>query len=78
MGFINVMEYIFGLGIFGFIRWFLDEIILQTQVVARTGDTQNLALYIWDAVIVVYIIVGALWLINKFSEEAYMRKLRGF
>lgn len=71
MSFIPVLEYLAGIFIFGFVKLICNDIIDAVQIVSRTGDTYSLGLYIWIGITIVYVIGGAFWLWNKYTEPQY-------
>jgi len=71
VSFIPVMGYIGGIFTFGFLYWLLDGIRKDIQVVATTGDTYDLLLMMWGALLIVYLIFGGVWVIRKYNEDQY-------
>lgn len=74
MSFVPVLYYVTGLGTFGFIYWLLDGILdtfIETGVYT-SSNTWDLLLYLWIAIIFVYIIFGGIWLIRKYNEKEYI------
>lgn len=73
MSFIPVLEYIIGLGVFGFIYWLLNGIIgyMTDANVHVTGTIWEFLNYIWIGIIIIYIIFGGIWLIRKYNELEY-------
>ena len=65
------MGYIGGIFTFGFLYWLLDGIRKDIQVVATTGDTYDLLLMMWGALLIVYLIFGGVWVIRKYNEDQY-------
>lgn len=68
MSAIHVMEYIAGLGIFGFTYWLLDGIISLIKPVSSTDNPYTFILYVWIGVIIIYLIFGIIWLVRSYSE----------
>ena len=66
-----MMSYLIGLAVFGLIYWILDGIekIMVGTGLAVAGDTYDLLLYLWIAVIVVYVLFGGIWLIRTYNEK---------
>ena len=73
MSAIPVLQYVVGLGIFGFTYWLLDG-ILETVILAgvhKTGSIFDYLLYFWTGCIVLYIIFGGWWVVRKYNEAEY-------
>ena len=75
MSFTNVILYLIGLVVFGFVYWLLDGIadIFIAMNIANTTDftSYELVKYIWAGVVVVYLIFGGVWLIRSFQRQTY-------
>ena len=73
--FIPVVLYILGLILFGFLTWLLDGIlsIFKGLNIANTTDfgSYDILIYIWYAVVVVYLIFGGIWLLRTYNERQY-------
>lgn len=71
MAFGFVIDYVIGLGIFGFVYWILDggfvTEIIQADI-ATQGDVLNLYMYIWAGFVIVYLMFGAMWLPRRINE----------
>lgn len=71
MAFNFVIDYIIGLGIFGFVYWILDEgfvaLVIQADV-ATQGTVLDFYMYIWAGLVLVYLLFGAMWLPRKINE----------
>lgn len=68
---IRVILYFAGLAIFGFIYWILDAIldVFIGANVATLGAVYNLCIFLWGAVLVVYLIFGGLYFVRQFMEK---------
>ena len=68
-----VFDYLFGLGLFGFIYWILNgiKIVMQGQasLSSTTTPVYDLANLLWTGALIVYLIFGAFWLPKKIQEE---------
>ena len=66
-------DYLFGLGLFGFIYWILNGIKSVMQTTASLDSTTlpvyDLANLLWTGALVIYLIFGAFWLPKKIQEE---------
>ena len=71
MSAIYVLEYILGLGVFGFMYWLLDSIQHDISVASTKGDVFNFLGYAWTGLIIVYLIFGGIWLVRKYNEREY-------
>ena len=67
--------YFIGLVVFGFIYWLLDgmmDIFVATNVADTTTFTvYPLLMYVWAGIVVVYLVVGGIWLIRSFQKQTY-------
>jgi len=54
MSFIPVLQYIVGLGVFGFLYWLLDGIARTLDDVSETGDVYNILFFFWAALVILY------------------------
>ena len=73
MSFIPVLQYMVGLGFFGFM-WWLTNGILESFIavgIHETGDLWNLMQYVWIGIIFIYLIFGGIWLARKYNEAQY-------
>jgi len=73
---IPVLLYLIGLVIFGFTYWLMNGIL---DIFKDTGiaDTTTYTVYpflifIWVAIIVLYVILGGIWLMRTYNENNYM------
>jgi len=73
MSFIPVLQYIVGLGIFGFLWWLTNGIVSSIVVVGvhKSGDVWELMQYVWLGIIFIYLIFGGIWLVRKYNEVQY-------
>lgn len=73
MSFSNVILYIAGLVVFGFIYWLLNGItdIFRSMNIHNTTDftSYELLMYIWGGIVLVYLIFGGIWLIRSFQRQ---------
>lgn len=73
--FTNVLLYLIGLAVFGFIYWLLDG-ILDIFIAANIADTTTftpweLMTYVWAGIVIVYLVFGGIWLIRSFQKRTY-------
>ena len=73
MSFIPVLQYIVGLGFFGFMWWLFNGIVDSFIAVGvhETGDVWDLMQYAWVGIIFIYLIFGGIWLSRKYNEAQY-------
>ena len=73
MSFIPVLEYIMGLGVFGFVYWLLNGIkdMMVDANVHKTGTIWDFLCYVWIGIIIIYLIFGGIWLVRKYNELEY-------
>ena len=73
MSFVPVLQYGFGLGIFGFIYWLMDGVldIMRDLGIHEEGTTYTFLTYLWAGILIIYIIFGGWWLIRKYEEQQY-------
>lgn len=70
MSFLPVIEYLAGIGVFGFVYWVLDNIVDEFLAVGvhRTGDVHDLLFYLWLGILVIYLVFGGLWVIREYNK----------
>jgi len=68
----HALDYIFGLGIVGFI-WAVMNLVIEgvDNGISNTGDVYTLALGIWNVILVLYLLFGAFWLFRVVKEWQY-------
>jgi len=74
MSFVPVLEYGFGIGVFGFVGWLLGG-VKDTIVAAgihETGPVWTLMDYGWTGAFIIYLVFGGIWLVRKYNEKEYM------
>ena len=71
--FIPVLQYLLGIGVFGFIYWLLNGIltIIIAENIHETGTIYDFTTYIWAGLIIIYLIFGGIWVIRKYNEKEY-------
>ena len=67
-GVMAAFDYLFGLGVFGFLYWLLNGILVEIRPVSETGDLLTFANWLWWGAIVLYLIFGMFWLPRKVKE----------
>ena len=70
-----VFDYMFGIGMFGFMYWLLNGILVNFKPLSSTGTLFDWANYLWFGSLVAYLVFGAFWLPRKLKEWEYMRRL---
>lgn len=68
---IPALSYILANIVFGLTMWFLNGIFVELRFVSETGDVYNFGLWMWDAIIIVFIIGSGFWLIRQYTKKAY-------
>lgn len=68
---IPIFEYIAAIIIFGLVYWFLNGILTEFTFVSATGDTYNLGMYIWVAIIIVFLIGASVYVIRRYTKKQY-------
>jgi len=73
MSFVPVLQYIVGLGAFGFCYWLTNGIVTSfiESGASQTGTTMDLLHAFWTGIIIVYLIFGGWWVIRKYNEAEY-------
>jgi hypothetical protein len=73
MSFTNVILYLIGLVVFGFLYWILDGImdIMKATGIQNTTDftPYELLIYVWAGIVIVYLIFGGVWMIRSFQKQ---------
>ena len=67
-GVFAAFDYIFGLGVFGFMYWLLNGILVEIQPVSESGSLYDFTIWLWGGSLVLYLVFGALWLPRKLKE----------
>jgi uncharacterized membrane protein YciS (DUF1049 family) len=76
---IPVIEYLAGIFVFGFIDLIMNDVVLSAReaywgVVNGTvyqpmlSLTDQLGIWFWHGIVIVYLIIGAFWLIRMYTE----------
>lgn len=73
MSFTNVILYLIGLVVFGFVYWLLNGItdILKVSGIHNATDftSYDILMLVWGGIVVVYLIFGGIWVIRSFSRK---------
>lgn len=64
----KAFDYMIGFALFGLTYWLLTGILVEFQVISVQDDVYTLALYLWSACIVIYLVFGAFWFFNALKE----------
>jgi len=64
----HAMDYLFGLGVFGFVYWILNGIRVEFQPVSETGTIYDWANYMFNGAVIIYLIFGAFWFFRVLKE----------
>ena len=61
-------DYIFSLGVFGFL-WFIVNLIISVFALASgSGTLQDFARYMWYGSLLIFLIFGPFWFFNKLKD----------
>ena len=73
MSAIPVLQYSIGIGVFGFVYWLLDGILdtMKATGVSETGSVYDIMIFLWLAILVIYLIFGGIWVVRKYNEAEY-------
>jgi hypothetical protein len=71
LSFLKAVEYILGIGFFGFMYWLLDGIRTEIMPISERGNVYSLADYIWVASLIIYLIFGGIWVVRSYVEQQY-------
>jgi hypothetical protein len=70
--FTNILLYLIGLVVFGFLYWLLNgilDIIKALNVQDSTTFTvYPFLLYVWAGVVLIYLVFGGIWLVRCFEK----------
>lgn len=73
--FIPVVLYIVGITVFGFLTWLFDGILGQFRALGIHNTTDlgayDILIFIWYGIVVIYLIMGGIWLIRTYNERQY-------
>jgi len=61
-------DYIIGLGVFGFIYLILNGFIPTFQDISSSGAVYDLAVFLWAASLIIYLIFGPFYFWNRLKE----------
>ena len=62
-------DYLASIPVFGIVYYMLNIILVDMSGISMRGDVYDLANYVWVAAIVIHIILGAFWFLNKIKEN---------
>ena len=62
------MDYIFSIGVFGFLFTILGFIVSVFISICTTGTLTDFAKYMWYAAPLIFLIFGPFWFFNKLRE----------
>ena len=70
---IPAIQYLVGIGVFGFVYWLLDGVISLFMDVGihQTGSVLDFILYVWVGSLIIYLIFGGIWVVRKYNEAEY-------
>lgn len=75
MSFIPVVQYGIGLGVFGFVYWLLNGImvLIVGHNVHEASAAFTILQLLWVFSVLIYIIFGGWWLIRSYDEREYQQ-----
>ena len=67
-GVVNLLDYLIGIPVFGAVYFILTDPLnmINSSIVATNQDW---AMYLWAASLVIYLIFGAFWFLNRLRER---------
>lgn len=68
---ILVLDYLFGLGFFGFLYWLLNGVLGYMRNLSETGNVWNMCNYLWTGALIIYLLIGIFWLLRSMKEWQY-------
>lgn len=66
-----VLAYLAGIVVFGMVYWFMNLLHIDLRFVSLQGNPFGLITFTWTAIVIVYIIFGAIWLIKQYRTKQY-------
>jgi len=66
-----ILAYIAGLVCFGVVYWFMNGLHIDLRFVSLQGTPFTFIEFMWTAIVVVYVIFGAIWLIKQYTKKKY-------
>lgn len=70
MGFVLVTSYLLGVGMYGFLYYIIDNILMNDLITHSYGGmTEATLLMLWHATLPVVIIGGAVWLLMNMQKR---------
>ena len=71
--FIPVLQYIMGIGVFGFMYWLLNGILRYfiAENIHETGTIWDFMTFIWAGIVIIYLIFGGIWVVRKYNQKEY-------
>ena len=67
MSFLPVIQYLCGIGVFGLMYWIMDPIV-ELFFTLDTGGPIDFLHLLWTAILLVYLVAGAYWLIRIYNR----------
>jgi len=67
-GVFHAFDYLFSLGVFGFVYWLFNGIIPYFMNISERGVVFDLANFLWGASLVIYLLLGPFYFWNKLKE----------
>ena len=69
----TVFTYLAAFMVMGFLYWILNEIIIMFRPHSETGTVFTLTNYLWDGLLLIFMVFGTFWLIRKLKEWEVVR-----
>lgn len=62
------LDYFAGFAVLGLVYWFLNGILVEFQVFSLQNEAYEMANWLWNGSLVIYILLGVFWLPRKIKE----------
>ena len=75
-----MIEYLAGIFVFGFLDLIMNDVVMPfrsgywavvngTAVQSLLSPTDQLSIWFWHGIVILYLVIGAFWLIRKYTEN---------
>ena len=64
----HAMDYIFSLGVFGFMFFIFNLIVQVFATASGNGTLQEFAGYMWYGTLIIFLIFGPFWFFNRLRD----------
>jgi len=66
-----VFAFIAGLFVLGFLYYILNEVVTVFTTLDATGSVHSFMLFIWSAILIVYLVFGGWYTVRLYNERNY-------